>query len=138
LLAGLLRCEGCGGLLVSSGHSYACDRREAVEDSNPDLRNIVANSLIKDTGVELDRQFVVGDGTGQNMRGLLNISGVTAGPSTGTNGGSLSASGTGFGFLADTLAAYDSTNADPDRAAWIMHSAPGRASARWSTRRIAP
>lgn len=95
--------------------------REAVEDSNPDLRNIVANSLIKDTAVELDRQMIVGDGSTNNMRGLLNISGVTPGPSTGTNGGSLSLAA-GFGFLADTLAAYDAANADPDRAAWIMHS----------------
>lgn len=96
--------------------------REAIEDSAPQLRQVVANSLIRDTAVELDRQLVTGDGTGQNLRGLRNLTGTTAGPSTGTNGGSLSAAGTGFGFLADTLAAYDAANCDPDTAAWIMHS----------------
>lgn len=96
--------------------------REAIEDSNPQLRQVVANSLIRDTAVELDRQLVTGDGTGQNLRGLRNLTGATAGPTTTPNGVSMSAAGLGFGLLADTLAAYDAANADPDRAAWIMHS----------------
>lgn len=95
--------------------------REAIEDSNPQLRQVVANSLIRDTAVELDRQLVTGDGTGQNLKGLRNLTGATAGPSV-TNGQSLSAAGAGFGLLADTLAAYDAANCDPDRGAWIMHS----------------
>lgn len=96
--------------------------REAMEDSAPQLRQVVANSLIRDTAVELDRQLVTGDGTGQNLRGLRNLSGATAGPTTTPNGVSMAAAGLGFGLLADTLAAYDAANADPDRAAWIMHS----------------
>jgi Phage capsid family len=67
--------------------------------------------------VALDDQFINGAGTGSNMTGLLKQSGTTAGASTGTNGGTLT-----FAFLADTLAAYDAANADPDRAAWITHS----------------
>ncbi|GAA3829050.1 phage major capsid protein [Streptomyces chiangmaiensis] len=91
--------------------------REAIEDSQPELRQVVANSLLRDMAVELDRQLVTGDGTGQNLRGLRNTTGATAGPSTGTNGGALT-----FAFLADTMAAYDGANLDPDRSAWIMHS----------------
>lgn len=91
--------------------------REAVEDSRPELRQVVANSLIRDTAVELDKQLVTGDGAGNNLRGLRNTTGATAGPSTGANGGALT-----FAFLADTLAAYDGANADPDSAAWIMHA----------------
>lgn len=91
--------------------------REAIEDSAPELRQVIANALIKDLAVELDKQLVTGDGTGQNLTGLRNISGTTSGASTGTNGGALT-----FAFLADTLGAYDSANADPDRAAWIMHA----------------
>jgi HK97 family phage major capsid protein len=90
---------------------------EAVEDSSPQLREVVANSLVKDLAVELDRQMVTGDGTGQNLLGLRNITGFTTGASTGTNGGALT-----FAFLADTLGAYDAANLDPDRAAWIMHA----------------
>jgi len=91
--------------------------REAIEDSAPELRRVIADALIKDLAVELDKQMVTGDGTGQNLTGLRNISGTTTGASTGTNGGALT-----FAFLADTLGAYDSANADPDRAAWIMHA----------------
>lgn len=97
--------------------------REAIEDSNPDLQMVVSNSLIRDMAVKLDQQFVNGAGTGGEMTGLLKVSGVTAGATTGANGTSLAAtSGAGFGVLADTLAAYEGANADPDRAAWIMHS----------------
>ncbi|MGW0626961.1 phage major capsid protein [Streptomyces sp. NPDC002758] len=95
--------------------------REALEDSNPDLQGVVGNSLIRDLAVELDRQMITGDGTGNNMRGLRNVAGVTAGPTTGTNGASLSGA-PGFGFLADTLAAYEAANADPSTAAFFMHA----------------
>lgn len=91
--------------------------REAVEDSSPQLRQVVANSLLKDLAVEVDRQLVTGDGTGQNLTGLRNISGFTAGASTGTNGGALS-----FSFLADTVGAADTANLDPESQAWIMHA----------------
>ncbi len=91
--------------------------REAIEDSAPELRRVIADALIKDLAVELDKQMVTGDGTGQNLTGLRNLSGTTSGASTGANGGALT-----FAFLADTLGAYDTANADPDRAAWIMHA----------------
>jgi HK97 family phage major capsid protein len=90
--------------------------REAIEDSSPELQMVVANSLVKDFAVELDRQLLVGDGTGSNLTGLAVISGLTAGAATGTNGGAAS-----FGFLADTLGAYEAANNDPDRGAWLMH-----------------
>jgi HK97 family phage major capsid protein len=97
--------------------AYTLINREAIEDSAPQLREVVANSLIRDTAVELDAQLVTGDGTGQNLLGLRNVVGVTAGASTGTNGGALT-----FAFLADTLGAAEAANVDPDRLAWIMHS----------------
>jgi len=97
--------------------AYTLVNREAIEDSAPQLREVVANSLVRDTAVELDKQLVTGSGSGQNLRGLRNVSGVTAGPSTGTNGGSLT-----FAHLADTLGAAEGADVDPERLAWIMHS----------------
>lgn len=91
--------------------------REAIEDSAPQLREVVANALIRDLAVELDRQLVTGDGIGANLRGLRNVAGVTAGPSLGANGASLT-----YAHLADTMAAAEQANADPDRLAWIMHA----------------
>lgn len=32
LLAGLLRCDGCDGAMISSGHSYVCDRRHRGQE----------------------------------------------------------------------------------------------------------
>ena len=97
--------------------AYTLVNREAVEDSSPQLREVVANSLLRDTAVELDKQLVTGSGSGQNLRGLRNVVGVTTGASTGTNGGALT-----FGFLADTLGAAEAANVDPEKLAWIMHS----------------
>jgi HK97 family phage major capsid protein len=91
--------------------------REAVEDSSPELRTVIGNALLKDLAVKLDEQLVTGDGTGQNLLGLRNITGFTAGATTGTNGGALT-----FAFLADTLAAAEAANLDPDRLAWIIHA----------------
>lgn len=88
---------------------------EVIEDSA--LRDIIGESLIRDLAVELGRQLITGDGTGQNLLGLRNIPGVTSGPNTGTNGASLN-----FGHLADTLGAADAANTDPDRLAWFMHA----------------
>ena len=90
---------------------------EAIEDSNPALREVVAKSLIADLAVELDRQLITGSGSGDNITGLRNIASVTAGPAMGTNGGSLT-----LDVLADTIAAAETANLDPDRLAWFMHS----------------
>lgn len=96
--------------------------REAVEDSRPELTQVAELSLVRDMAVALDNEFINGPGGAGRMTGLLTQGSVTAGASTGTNGASLSAASTGLGILADTLAAYEAANADPDRAAWIMHA----------------
>lgn len=90
---------------------------EAIEDSNPALREVVAKSLIADLAVELDKQLITGSGSGDNLTGLRNIASVTAGPSMGVNGSSLT-----LDNLADTIAAAEAANLDPDRLAWFMHS----------------
>jgi HK97 family phage major capsid protein len=90
---------------------------EAVDDSRPELRGVVGNSLVRDLAVELDRQLVTGDGTSNTLTGLRNITGFTTGAATGANGGALS-----FDFLADTMGAADTANLDSERLAWFMHS----------------
>lgn len=91
--------------------------REALEDSAPQLRDVVATTLLADLSVELDKQLVTGSGAAGQLRGLRNIVGTTAGPTLGTNGASLS-----FAHLADTAAALENANGDMDSAAWLMHS----------------
>jgi HK97 family phage major capsid protein len=88
--------------------------REAVEDSGSDLLRAVELDLVRSIGTTLDAQFIAGDGTGSNMTGLLSVGSVTAGPSLGTNGASLT-----FAHLADTVAAYESAGGDLSTAAWF-------------------
>jgi|GEM_PF-1292521 len=90
---------------------------EAIDDSNPQLREIVANALVKDLAVELDKQLITGSGTGSNLTGIRNVSGVTAGPSLGAAGTALT-----LDHLADTVAAAETANLDPSRMAWFLHS----------------
>lgn len=91
--------------------------REVLEDSSAALQEMVAEALIRDMGVELDRQLIAGSGSGQNLLGIRNASGTTTGANTGTNGGSLT-----FTHLADTLGAAESANVNPDRMVWFMHA----------------
>ena len=88
-----------------------------MEDSSPQLLQVVSNALIRDLAVALDQQLIAGDGTGQNILGLRNIGGYTAGPSTGANGAP-----TSFTLLAQTVAAYEGANLDPERGVFFMNA----------------
>lgn len=88
---------------------------EALDDSNPDVRAVVEADLIRSTATELDRQLLVGDGTGSNLTGLRNVAGVTSGPSLGANGGVPT-----LDAFADVVGALEAANGDLARAAWFM------------------
>ena len=90
---------------------------EAIDDSSPQIRELVANILISDLAVELDKQLIIGSGSGNDLTGLRNISSPTDGPSTGAAGTALT-----FDILADTVAAAETANLDPDNLVWFMHS----------------
>jgi HK97 family phage major capsid protein len=89
---------------------------EALDDSDPSLRQLVADDLLRQTAVALDDQFLEGNGTAPNMRGVRNVSGVTAGPSLGANGGTPT-----LDTFADMVESLETANADLGRAAWFMH-----------------
>ncbi|WP_030942426.1 phage major capsid protein [Streptomyces sp. NRRL S-646] len=87
---------------------------ESLLDSNPELLRIVGEDHMKEVARLLDAQFLAGDGTGNNMRGLRNFSGVTV-TSLGTNGASLT-----LDALADGVGRLESANGDLNGAAWFM------------------
>ena len=91
--------------------------RESLEDSRPELRQVLGSSLLRDLSVALDKQMVAGDGTGNNLTGLRHIPNVTAGPDLGTDGGVPT-----FETLADIVGAFESANLDADRAAWFLNA----------------
>jgi HK97 family phage major capsid protein len=90
-------------------------RNESLADSQPGLREVVAEDLIRQTATVLDQQFLTGSGSGANMTGLVNVSGVTAGPSLGANGSTPS-----LDNFAAMIASLEAANGDLSRAAWIM------------------
>jgi HK97 family phage major capsid protein len=58
---------------------------EALDDSQPGLRQVLAADHERSMGLTLDLQFLQGSGTTPNLRGIRNFSGVTATPLA-TNG----------------------------------------------------
>ncbi|WP_406429839.1 phage major capsid protein [Streptomyces sp. NBC_01589] len=87
---------------------------ESLMDSSPELQQLVAKDHMKEVARLLDAQFLAGNGTTPNMRGLRNFSGVNVTP-LGTNGASLSLDG-----LADAVGRLEQNNGDLNGAAWFM------------------
>ncbi len=88
---------------------------ESLADSQPGLREVVAEDLIRQTATVLDQQFLTGSGSGANMTGLVNVSGTTAGPSLGANGGTPT-----LDNLAAMVASLEAANGDLSRAVWFL------------------
>ncbi|MFE5031018.1 phage major capsid protein [Streptomyces sp. NPDC056683] len=87
---------------------------ESLADTNPAIRAVVTEDHIKQLALKLDAQFLFGDGTGQNMKGIRNFSGANA-TSLGTNGASLS-----LDALADAAGRLEQNNGNLDSAVWVM------------------
>jgi HK97 family phage major capsid protein len=89
---------------------------EALEDSNPELREVVSADLVRQAATTLDQQLLSGNGTPPNMRGLRNVVGVTAGPSLGANGGTPT-----LDNLGAMVGSYEATNSPIEVARFFMH-----------------
>jgi HK97 family phage major capsid protein len=87
---------------------------EALEDSDPSLLQLMAEDHFKEVARLLDAQFLAGNGTAPNMRGLRNFTGVGV-TSLGTNGASLA-----LDNLADAVGRLEQNNGDLGGAAWFM------------------
>ncbi len=87
---------------------------ELVEDSNPDVLNMIAEGLARSMSLKLDLGFFQGSGTAPEVRGLKNTSGIST-ISMGTNGAAVSS----LDPLLDAFAALTSANAEPS--AIYMH-----------------
>ncbi len=59
--------------------------RKLVTQGSPDVESLVQKMLAAAIGAELDRQCIQGDGTGSNITGVVNVSGI--GAITYANGG---------------------------------------------------
>lgn len=87
---------------------------ETLEDSDPSVRELCTYDHVKAVGKELERQFLQGDGTGNNLRGIRNFSGIGV-TSLGANGATPT-----LDNLADALGRFEGNDGTLSRAVWVM------------------
>lgn len=87
---------------------------EVLADSNPSVRDIVADDLTRQLGTTLDAQFLTGDGSAPNLRGVRNLSGINT-VYLGANGASPT-----LNDVADAIGRLEASNADLSRSAVFM------------------
>jgi HK97 family phage major capsid protein len=87
---------------------------EVLEDSSPSVREVLARDHLEQVALLLDQQFLAGNGTAPNMRGIRNFTGVSS-TELGANGAQIA-----FDNLADQLDRLRRSNAGACPA-WFMH-----------------
>jgi HK97 family phage major capsid protein len=92
---------------------------EALNDSTPALQEVLATEFTRTMATLLDAQYLTGNGTPPNLRGLQNFTGSTV-VANGANGLQLSVQ-TNLDFMAGPLGQLQALNADLSRAAWFIH-----------------
>lgn len=75
-------------ITIEKQYAYRQFSNELLADANPSLLEFLANSVVRDLGIQMDIQFLRGTGASPQITGLLSYSGLTTGPSLGTNGAS--------------------------------------------------
>jgi len=88
---------------------------EVLADSQPAIRDLVAQDLAAQLGTKLDEQMLTGDGTAPNLRGIRNFAGVTT-TYLGANGATPT-----LNDIADAVARLETSNADLSRTALFIH-----------------
>lgn len=88
--------------------------RDAAD--NPSVEDVVKRDLAEVMALKADLAFISGTGTGQPL-GILNHAGLTAGPSTGTDGRAAS-----FDDLKQMVAACRALNAPFQRPGWLFNA----------------
>lgn len=89
---------------------------EAMSDSNPGLRQVISEDLVKQVATAADVQFLSGDGIAPNIKGIRNWVGVTAGPSLGAAGGTPT-----LATLAGMLTSFETVGGSVTDAVFFMH-----------------
>lgn len=84
---------------------------EALEDSSPALRVVIAEDLLREMATFLDAQMLVGTGSSGQIRGLSNTTGATAQAVNAVPD---------LDDFADAIASYQAANGDLSRAAFFV------------------
>lgn len=101
-------------VVVQKQYAYRRWSNELMADATPSFMEFLGNTVARDLGIEQDKQFLSGTGSGAQITGLLNFSNTTTGPSLGANGGTPS-----FDTFMDAV--YNLDNANAKAGAAISH-----------------
>jgi HK97 family phage major capsid protein len=101
-------------LSAKKAAAFTLVSNESLEDSNPAIRQVVTEDHLKAVALFLDNQFLAGSGTGQNLKGIRNMTGIST-TSMGTNGASLT-----LDALADAAGRLEGNNGNLATAVWFM------------------
>ncbi len=107
---------GASTLLLRKLIAITIASNEAMSDSMPALREVIGETLARDIATAVDAQFLTGNGVAPNMLGVRNWAGVTAGPSLGVNGSTLT-----LDHMATALTSFEAANGSIADAVWVMN-----------------
>lgn len=91
---------------IEKQYAYRLFSNELLADATPSFMEFVASSVVRDLGIQMDIQFLRGSGSTPQIQGIIGYSGLTTGPSLGTNGASPT-----FDHFADALYLLEAANA---------------------------
>jgi HK97 family phage major capsid protein len=91
--------------------------REASDDANPSVADLVGKNLMRSIGLAIDLGFFEGTGSSNQPTGLKNTASINA-QSMGTNG----AAPTNLDFLLTALSTLETANADMSKAVIVVHA----------------
>lgn len=96
-------------ITLKKQYGYRFYSNELLGDANPAWMEFLSRTLVRDVGLQQDAQFLFGTAAGAQIQGLIGYSGITAGPSLGTNGSTPS-----FDNFYDAVYNLRAVNAEPD------------------------
>lgn len=96
-------------ITVKKQYGYRLYSNELLNDATPAWMEFLGRTLVRDVALQQDAQFLFGTGSGAQIQGLIGYSGITSGPSLGTNGRTPS-----FDDFYDAVYNLRAVNAEPD------------------------
>jgi HK97 family phage major capsid protein len=105
-------------ITIKKAYGYRVFSNELLADADPSWNEFITKTLLRDVALFADQQHLEGTGSGNQITGIGEISGLTVGPSMGTNGRALT-----FDDLYATIYALRLANVEPQSGtgAWVMH-----------------
>jgi HK97 family phage major capsid protein len=71
---------------IEKQYAYRLFSNELMDDADPSFMEFLSNTVLRDLSIQQDIQYLRGTGSTPQIQGLIGYTGITSGPSLGTNG----------------------------------------------------